>query len=810
MYKNKIRLVFLTGILASACTVNKIESTKSNVVDCSVSAIMPEFKAGNLTETKATLESVVRIHWSAGDKLVAVNITTGKQLGGSLVAENSGSNARFIPFNLAGTVSAGDNLVFFYSTGEDISTPEEVDFSPIAIDLSLQNGGEDHVPIVAYANYTATESGTIHAENLPFTFLVSYMQLALSALPASTSVTAFEVNNVNSAGEFRIEGGEFVFAKTKGKVKLIDPFTSNTKGAKVRYFSVFESSAEVSARQASITANGQEHETAWIKSAFNAGYYYQSVATGFANENVQFVDPIFKAYCVSHYDGNNDGELSFAEAAAVTSYFPFTEEEKAGIKSVYELPYFPSELGMPSFDGCSALEHIAIPGYLTEIQAYQFRGCSSLKEIHIPDNIESIGLGAFAGCTALNHFSGRMATDDHQFLVWDEHLYAFAQGSTAHVTIPAHARHIEESVFEGCSNIQSLVLNTLSTIAPRAFRGCSNIMSITLSSELRSIGDEAFMDCTRLASVYNQCDIPAELGYDVFANCSNELRVFVSEQSYHNYDNTAWESYRLTSRIWNKIYYTTTDNQPLEFFFDDKWVGGQSLRSPCTLVSNLYQDGEGVLTFDSDIYSLTEGWGVSGNYDEDGDEWWGTNSMFTNQTRLTSLVLPDCLTRLPSVRGCTNLRSISIPESVTHVINWDDNGCPALEMFTGSHTQDDGKYIVFGNSLKKAVHLLPEEVEIPTNIQSIAEEAFRECMSLRKVVIPESIQSIGTFAFRPCEVDEYWFRSVTPPEMPLGLGAAPLWFSEHGKIYVPRSAIDTYISAGYEWTDEYASRIVGY
>lgn len=521
-------LFFIATTLVSfvSCTRELEFRQTSSDIACNVSAIMPEFKSGgDIADTKASLESVVRINWSAGDKLAIINLTTGKQLGGCLVADNNGSKTSFSPTNLVGTISAGDKLVFWYNPSDDIIVEQEQQYSPISVDLTEQNGGQDDVPIVGYAQYTATVDNEISAENIAFTFLVSYMQLALSALPASTSITALEVSDVNSKGEFKINDGNFVFEKTKGKVKLIDPFTANSKGANVRYFSMFQSEAEVSARVATITANGQEYQTTWIKSAINNGSYYQSVATGFANEFIQFADEAFKAYCVSHYDGNGDGEVSFAEAAAITSYADFSEEEKSSIVSIYELAYFPAQLGLPKFEGCTALKNIAIPGTVTEIPEKCFKGCTSLGEINIPDNVTAVGKNAFEGCTSLQYFSGNMASDDHRFLIDGEYILAFAPKGHTNVTIPRFIRYINDGVFENCTTINSIALASTATIGIRSFAGCSSLLAINLTETINYIGDEAFADCPSLSRVYVQGNTPSELGNNVFEGCDEGLKV---------------------------------------------------------------------------------------------------------------------------------------------------------------------------------------------------------------------------------------------------------------------------------------------
>ena len=113
----KIELLFfaIAIIVCSCAKVNEYHQGISSI-KCNVSVIMPEFKSGgDIDDTKASLESVVRINWAKGDKLAVINLTTGKQLGGCLVADNNGSKTSFSPVDLVGSISDGDKLVFWYN-----------------------------------------------------------------------------------------------------------------------------------------------------------------------------------------------------------------------------------------------------------------------------------------------------------------------------------------------------------------------------------------------------------------------------------------------------------------------------------------------------------------------------------------------------------------------------------------------------------------------------------------------------------------------------------------------------------------------
>lgn len=91
---------------------------------------------------------------------------------------------------------------------------------------------------------------------------------------------------------------------------------------------------------------------------------------------IQFADAKVKALCVANWDSNGNGELSEAEAAAVTSLGEVFKGN-AEITSFNELQYFTG---------------------LTSIDEEAFYDCEGLTSITIPESVKSIGRDAFYNC----------------------------------------------------------------------------------------------------------------------------------------------------------------------------------------------------------------------------------------------------------------------------------------------------------------------------------------------------------------------------------------------------------------------------
>ena len=729
--------IALLSIGLTACQVKEqpVESPDvvgSQEISCTMSATMPEFKAGGDPETKSSLESVVRVKWKKDDELSVINLTTGKQLGGCIKADSNGASTTFSPSGLSGSISAGDNLVFLLDNEPSRRSASEKDFEPFTMDFSSQKGNSSEVPIAVYANYTATENGTINAVNPEFNFLMGYVQLAVSALPASTSVTELGIENLNTKCNFSISNNTFVTTPQNGNITLSEAFTANSKGTNTRYFSCFASPAQGVARNAHISANSQNHVTAWLKAALSAGYYYQ-VATGFTNENISFVDDTFKSYCVSHYDKNGDGEVSFAEAAAVTSFASFTAAEKSALKEVYELPYFFKGERIPNFEGCTALKQITLPGTLQTIQENAFKGCTALEEITIPSNVTAVGEGAFEGCTSLERFNGLLASTDRRYLVRDNHVLAFAPADITETTIPDGVTTINAGVFANNTAIKAVNLSAeLTTLEARAFKGCSALPIIRFRTNIASIGEEAFKGCSALRSVYSDAVTPPTVGADAFANCHSSLAAHVTSGNLAAYEaSSVWSALNVTSgQPWNEIWYTTTNG--------DVCVPNSSL-SGYNPISNSYVDGKGIMLFNQDVTVLL-------------------NIYFRGSNTLASVSLPAGVETIGdrAFASCTALASVELPNNLQSINNYAFQSCSSLTSIaipTGLETIGDFAFQSCSSLTS---------ISIPQGIKTIGQNTFQSCSLLASVTLPTGLETIGTRAFQSCS-------SLTSIVLPTGL-----------------------------------------
>ena len=127
---------------------------------------------------------------------------------------------------------------------------------------------------------------------------------------------------------------------------------------------------------------------------------------------IHFADANVKALCTHEWSGmdtDSDGELSEAEAAAVTKdqlYETFRNldvSKSQAIISFDELKYFTglSEIGDGTFSQCTALKSVTLPTTITSIGNFAFDGCAALENLVIPEGVTTIGRNAFEGYTGI-------------------------------------------------------------------------------------------------------------------------------------------------------------------------------------------------------------------------------------------------------------------------------------------------------------------------------------------------------------------------------------------------------------------------
>ena len=388
-------------------------------------------------------------------------------------------------------------------------------------------------------------------------------------------------------------------------------------------------------------------------------------------------------------------------------------EAPGGIVGSCTIPDSVTSIGDAAFAGCANLTSITIPNSVASIGIGAFNNCGSLTNVTIGANVTSIGNAAFAGCPGL--------TD---------------------VMIPNSVTNIGNAAFADCSSLTSITVsaqnlfysssngilfdkhqNTLivapdgsivgnytipdsvTSIGNAAFATCTNLTSITIPNSVTNIGNFAFDGCFNLIQIYFEGNAPSA-GLSVFGLQIRLPFAFYNinhKAVYYLPGTTGWAATfaGLPAYLWVPPFACTPVNGTITI---SGYTGpGGAIAIPATI------NGLPVTSI--------------------------ANGAFGSCTNLTSITIPNSVTNIGTAfNGCLSLTNVTIGTGVTSIGNEAFAFCTNLTSIT-----------------------------IPNSVTSIGSEAFYFCSSLGSVTIPGSVTSIGSEAFAFCNnLNSVYFTGNAP------------------------------------------------
>lgn len=252
------------------------------------------------------------------------------------------------------------------------------------------------------------------------------------------------------------------------------------------------------------------------------------------NGVIVFADATVKNLCVTNWDTDEDGELSYAEAQAVTSIGTVFSSNET-ITSFDELQYFTSlsRLDMNAFYYCTHLKSIILPPAISTIGRYAFCWCGNLLRIQLPESLRTIDGMAFYQCKNLSTISfpeGLQSIGNSAFLNCLE---------LESVEIPGSVTFIGGRCFASCYNLKSIVVDETNTkynsgeganaiIETKTNTLITGCQSTVIPTTVTSIGEDAFSDCPDLASIVIPNSV-TRIGGWAFCMCTELSNVTLPE-----------------------------------------------------------------------------------------------------------------------------------------------------------------------------------------------------------------------------------------------------------------------------------------
>ena len=206
---------------------------------------------------------------------------------------------------------------------------------------------------------------------------------------------------------------------------------------------------------------------------------------GSSAQFINFNDIIVKSICLQNWDTNGDGELSYDEAAAVTTIGTIFKENTE-IREFKELKYFTG---------------------LTAIDDQAFYNCNNLLSIEIPQNVQSIGSESFfcqyyipdPGTTIYNSSLISVILPNGLKSIGTKSFAYFEQ--LKNIKFPNSILSIGTAAFRHCHNLTSIEIPQ-GAIESSAFSMCENVKTITIGKGVTAIASLAFNGCGSNPTVY--------------------------------------------------------------------------------------------------------------------------------------------------------------------------------------------------------------------------------------------------------------------------------------------------------------------
>lgn len=733
---NYVLLVALFAVLMTAC--DKV----TPVVDPTAGTI--NFTATIDPATRTLLAAENKVEWISGDEISIFDGTTNTQV----ATAGSGASATFS----ASLSNPGPWYALYpYSAGASISTGIITTTLPAAQTAVAGTFADDLNIAVALSD----------ENKFAFKNVLGLIKFTIGADADIVKVTLTGNNSETLAGTVDIDynAGEPTWSINSGAATAIELTGTFVKGS-TYYFAVLP---QTFTNGFTLTYTNSS-DVDRVESTSNEMVLGRSQIRNIGSPDIiVFADADVKAALVAHFDANGDGEISKAEAEAVTyNDFEAIVGDKGDnvtdlwgadltvINTFNELKYFTglvntaqsnryqlpvlfkgctnltsvkipdniTHLSNFAFNGCSSLASITLPSGLTHIYSNCFNGCTSLESIVFPSTLVQISASGFANCTSLATVTGLGETG---LTVLNNYTFQNCSSLTG-IVIPYTVTAINASVFEGCTEMTSFALSTgtpvLVTIGNRAFYNCQklncSLFGSNVTNSLTSIGAEAFYNCKKITFGSRNFQACASVGKKAFMNCA-------------------------------KVTNLTLNNAAYQIIQDSTFLGCSSLVS--IRVSN----------------NLTQ-------------------------------------VRLAAFRGCTSLvhfgntgtgNNFVLPPKVTEIRDYAFDNCESLVLMDFSNNTD--------------------------SLRTIKTRAFRNCTGITSIELPATVSTMDrVFSAngKTMTLKTIKLNSVTPPTVAAGRGILENWdetMLTGLSILVPAASVANYKNeVNYPMWAQYAAYITGF
>ncbi len=388
-------------------------------------------------------EFYLKTTWKKDDRILIIN---NNNLSGILfekIDEGDGSSAVFSKYNYDSADPIGD-ITAFYPSPKTEGTSEEKIFS---LSLPLDWGSKPcKLSDLSKYDFLIAESTITEGNSTILNFTPI---CAIIRFPEGTTITN---SSVNGNIKLSLSGDNVAYKIIKSRDGL-----TFSKGAVSYTVNVSKGKLTEDAYLSFIPKERTGRYIYYLKT--NSGDQYELYKDGISpskvynlntpvSGNVVFYDDAFKKYCLSNFDKNEDGEISYAEAKLADS---INVAGKKTITSLFGIQHFSNvsiircsdnQITGLSVSGCTALQELDCSH--NKITSLDISGCAALQKLNCTYNqLTSLDISS---CTALQN----LKCSDNKF------SNLSVSGCTALQALDCSSNKITSLNISSCTALQKL------------------------------------------------------------------------------------------------------------------------------------------------------------------------------------------------------------------------------------------------------------------------------------------------------------------------------------------------------------------
>ncbi len=383
-----------------------------------------------------------------------------------------------------------------------------------------------------------------------------------------------------------------------------------------------------------------------------------------------------------------------------------------------------------SFKSCTYITSFIIPDSINIVRDDAFSGCTNLTTVSFQNAITELGTAVFYKCQSLNSDIKLPAN----ITSYPDNFFGYCGFSS--ITIPSQIETIGNDCFANCTSLKTVqVPASVKKIGTKAFYN-SGIDSIDLSQTTAFIESEAFRGCTSLKTVKLPASL-TELSEKLFYGCSSLDAEFVLPDT--------------ITKIGKKVF-TSSSVQTINLPNSLTTIGEYAFAAePNTYIgekSNIKN-----ITIPNSITTIEEG-------------------AFQNCKILEQIVIPDSVSEIgiKCFYGCSLLKNITIPKNLEKIPSMfaSYSGLENLDFLKNRNIKEIEPY-AFSNCTSFQSITVPDtvkkigdncfeycsnltSVKLSSSLSELPAQLFLRCAALKAITIPDSVIKIGEKCFEECTV----------------------------------------------------------